>query len=90
MSSPPPKSMRFLRLERGWYGAELARRMGVSSARVSRWELGMDRPSPPQIPKLAVLFGIPAADVIAAIEQSMRDGAVRAAEKEKEAAAKEE
>lgn len=50
---------------RAWNSAQLARRMGVSSGRVSRWLNGIDRPSSASAIKLADVFGADPDDVLA-------------------------
>jgi transcriptional regulator with XRE-family HTH domain len=48
--------LRALRTERGWSQADLAARLGVSVATLSRWEHGWSRPDPRRRQELCVLL----------------------------------
>ena len=50
---------------RGWSGADLARRLGVSSGRVSEWSSGRYTPSPASCLRLAEVFAADADAVLA-------------------------
>lgn len=47
-----------LRQERGWTMAELAQRLGVSEATVSRWEAGKNMPKAEHLRAIAELRGV--------------------------------
>jgi DNA-binding XRE family transcriptional regulator len=52
------KSLRTLRLERGWTQFELALRVGVQPQTIYLWESGRRTPQVPQMRKLGALFGM--------------------------------
>ena len=52
------KTIRQLRQERGWTQLDLAVRLGVSTAAVSKWERGLAAPRWKHLRHLALLFGI--------------------------------
>jgi transcriptional regulator with XRE-family HTH domain len=49
--------LRLVRLARGWTMAELARRSGIASVSLSRYELGIVKPRPKRAEQLIGLFG---------------------------------
>ena len=52
------KSLRTLRLERGWTQFELALKVGVQPQTIYLWESGRRTPQVPQMRKLGTVFGI--------------------------------
>lgn len=59
-----------LRQDRGWTMAELARRLDVSEATVSRWESGKSMPKSENLRALAVLMDV---DPGRFVERTLRD-----------------
>lgn len=55
---------KYLRVERGWSQAELARRTGMHPSSISRIETGHMRPYPSQVNKIAGALDIDADDVM--------------------------
>ena len=56
-------TIRQLRQERGWTQLDLAARVGVTRAVISRWERGVTRPWPRHRMRLADHFGISVEDI---------------------------
>ena len=52
------KSLRTLRLERGWTQFELALKVGVQPQTIYLWESGRRTPQVPQMRRLGAVFGI--------------------------------
>jgi transcriptional regulator with XRE-family HTH domain len=50
--------LRLVRLARGWTMAEFARRSGITSVSLSRYELGIVKPRPKRAEQLIALFGL--------------------------------
>jgi len=65
-----PNIIRVKRMARGWSGAELARRMGVSRQFISALETGEALPGPSLVPKLATVFGEPAESFARELEEA--------------------
>jgi transcriptional regulator with XRE-family HTH domain len=65
MSSPTqrPKMIRELREERGWAQLDLALRLHADRATISKWELGVKRPSVGNRQRLARLFGVEVTEI---------------------------
>lgn len=57
------KSLRKLRVERGWSQAELGRRSRIHPSDISRFESGRAVPYPVQAEKLAAALGVEIADL---------------------------
>ncbi len=49
--------IRLVRLARGWTMAEVARRSGIASVSLSKYELGLVKPRPKRAEQLIALFG---------------------------------
>ena len=45
------------RIEKGWSGAELTRKLGLSRGVYTQWKQGLQKPSPENLKKMAELFG---------------------------------
>jgi transcriptional regulator with XRE-family HTH domain len=52
------KTIKELRLERGWTQLDLAYRAGITPLTVSKWERGVSEPRVTQLRKLAELFEV--------------------------------
>lgn len=61
-----------LRLQKFWSQKQLASEMGVSYQMVQRWERGRAMPQPKSLRKLAEVFGIDGAALLAAVKESAR------------------
>ncbi len=61
-----PNNLRKLRIERGWSQAKLGSFLGVSRQSVSKWEVGKSFPDFSLYVKLAEIFGVDEADLLAA------------------------
>lgn len=53
------KTVRELRLERGWSQNDLAVRLGVTPTTVSNWERGRFEPTASKFKAIALAFGVP-------------------------------
>jgi transcriptional regulator with XRE-family HTH domain len=60
------KTIRQLREERGWTQIELAARLGLHHSAVSKWERGVTLPAPDALLRLADLFSVSVAELVAA------------------------
>jgi transcriptional regulator with XRE-family HTH domain len=66
MTLPVHRRIRDARLKLGWSQHELGKRLGVSKASVSAWELGKSRPDVGRIAHLGELLGIRVVDLVPA------------------------
>ena len=55
---PSQKTLRQLRVARGWSRHDIADRLQVTYRTVGRWETGQHQPLPRQWQRLADLFGV--------------------------------
>lgn len=62
--------MRELREKAGLTQGELAERLGVTQSTITYWETGKCYPHPDKLLKLEALFGVPAGDIIRAINEA--------------------
>lgn len=62
--------MRELREKAGLTQGELAERLGVTQSTITYWETGKCYPRPDKLLRLEALFGVPAGDIIRAINES--------------------
>ena len=58
------KTIRVLRLERGWTQFELALKVGVHPQAVYLWESGRRTPQVPQLRKLGAVFGLCSDEIV--------------------------
>ena len=58
------KTIRALRLERGWTQFELALKVGVHPQAVYLWESGRRTPQVPQVRKLGAVFGLCSDEIV--------------------------
>ena len=59
-------TLRTMRILRDFSQEELAERLGVSTQSVSNWESGRNLPKPPQIKRMAQIFGASETDILVA------------------------
>ena len=62
--------MRELREKAGLTQCGLAEKVGVDRTTVTKWENGQVYPRPDKLLKLEALFGVPAGDIIRAINEA--------------------
>lgn len=62
--------MRELREKAGLTQCGLAEKVGVQRSTVAMWETGQRYPRPDKLLKLEALFGVPAGDIIRAINEA--------------------
>lgn len=67
--------MRELREKAGLTQGELAERLGVTQSTITYWETGKCYPRPDKLLKLEALFGVPAGDIIRAINEAAEKNA---------------
>lgn len=58
------KTIRALRVERGWTQFELAMQVGVQPQAVYFWESGLRTPQVPQLRRLGAVFGLCSDDIV--------------------------
>lgn len=64
--------LRLLRIQRGWSQSDVAKRLGSDRSRYSHWECGGSLPRPLALQRLASIFEVPIADLIALVPQRKR------------------
>ena len=67
--------MRELREKAGLTQGELAERLGVTQSTITYWETGKCYPRPDKLLKLEELLGVPAGDIIRAINEAAEKNA---------------
>lgn len=70
------RTIRELRLARGWTQGELARRVGVNATSARRWEWGITLPSVPKFRRLAKTFGVRMEDLSLVNEEALEQRAL--------------
>lgn len=67
------KTLRDLRIEKGWFQRDIAEAIKISAARWSIWETGRGLPEPPMVPRIADHFGITPQEAREACELSREE-----------------